>query len=145
MIKTSLTNPYTVAVLIPTILLLSGAFAKKLVRGSSWEQKDFFFGVEFTLAAMSSALVYIFDLSKDLSKNSVTATGTATLIPVKLTVTAAFIAVTFFLLLWVLSTHQDWEKPTADKKKQFWRLCVLANLIGGGLMAAFILVVKGVE
>ncbi len=145
MLQTLITNPYTVAVGVPSILLFSGALAKKLVRGSEWERRDFFLGVEFTLAAMSSALVYLFDLAKDMNKAISDPSINSASTSIKLTVTAVFVAFTFFLLLWVLSTHQDWEKPGVNAKKQFWRLCILSNLIGSGLMAVFILVVKGVQ
>jgi hypothetical protein len=149
MIQTLLANQYTVAVVIPIILLLTGAFAKKLVRGSNWEIRDFFLGVEFTLAAMTSGLVYFFDLAKDIAKQATneitTQVNTASVVQNKLTIATAFVAVTFFLLLWVLSTHQDWERKTDDSKGQFWRLCIMSNLMGSGLMAAFILIVKGVR
>jgi NADH:ubiquinone oxidoreductase subunit 2 (subunit N) len=132
-----LLHPYFVAVVIPIILLLCGAFARKLVRGSTWERKDFYLGVEFTLAALSAALVNFFDLAKQLQQRS----------PVpelsnQLAATAGFACVTFFILLWVLATHQDWEKQTG--RGQFIRLGILSNVVGSGLMCAFVLIVKGV-
>jgi hypothetical protein len=46
------------------------------------------------------------------------------------------------MLLWVLATHQDWEKQNG--KGQFLRLGKLSNVVGSGLMCAFVLIVKGV-
>jgi hypothetical protein len=135
-----LTNPYVIALGIPLVLIVCGALAKKLVRGSTWQQSDFFLGVELSLAAMGSALVYVFDLSK-LATSPVT--GTAAL-PQKIAATASFTALCFFLLLWILSTHQDWEKRTQNPRGQLVWLAIICNLIGGGLLAAFVLFVKGV-
>jgi len=135
-----LNNPYIIALGIPLILMISGALAKKLVRGSKWERFDFFLGVEFTLATMSSALIYIFDLVKLGLQPSV---GSSSLMN-KLAATASFIALTFFLLLWVLSTHQDWVKRNNNPRGQIIWLGIIANLIGAGLLAAFVLWVKGV-
>jgi len=134
-----LTNQYLIALGIPVILLASGALAKKLVRGTAWKRTDFFLGVEFTLSAMSAALVYFFDLAKLAS-----ATPPLTTASPKIAATASFLALCFFLLLWVLSTHQDWEKRTQNVKGQIIWLAVISNLIGGGLLAAFVLIVKGV-
>src|SRR3954449_5424319 len=110
-----LLNPYFVAVAIPFILLLCGAFARKLVRGTAWERRDFYLGVEFTLAALSSALVNLFDLAKEMQQSqSTTVTRAiqqsqpATILSSQLAATAGFACVTFFILLWVLSAHQDW-------------------------------------
>jgi|SRR5579872_1415715 len=128
-----LTNRYFVALGIPIVLLLAGAIAKKLVRASTWQWKDFYLGVEFTLAAMSSGLVYILDLVKDMS----TAQGSqASLVARKLAGTGGFLAVTFFMLLFLLSVHQDWEGKNNQPVAQRLRLGVLSNLIGSGLLAA---------
>ncbi len=134
-----LTNPYLIALGIPVVLIASGAFAKKLVRGSSWQRSDFFLGVELALAAMASALVYVFDLAK-LS----TAAGSAAAVPQKIAATATFLALCFFLLLWVITTHQDWEKRSQNPRGQLIWLGLLANLVGASLLAAFVLLVKGV-
>lgn len=132
-----LLNPYFVAVVIPIVLLLCGAFARKLVRGTTWEKKDFYLGVEFTLAALSAALVNLFDLAKAMQQSK-----PSVVLSTQLAATAVFACVTFFSLLWVLSTHQDWEKN--DGSGQFLRLGILANIVGSGLMCAFVLIVKGV-
>lgn len=135
-----LTNSHLIALGIPLILILCGALAKKLVRGSAWKQSDFYLGVELALTAMGSALVYVFDLSKLAAPQSA---ATATL-PQDIAATASFLALCFFLLLWILSTHQDWEKRSQNPKGQFFWLAIIGNLIGGALLAAFVLFVKGV-
>ncbi|SFI70969.1 hypothetical protein [Nitrosomonas sp. Nm34] len=133
-----LENPYFIAIGIPVALLLSGAMAKKLVRGSTWKRQDFFLGVEFTLAAMSAALVFIFDL---VAANQ---TGSNPVSPREYAETGSFLATTFFLLLWIMSTHQDWEPRNDDPRAQIIWLGVIANLVGAGLLVAFVLLVKGV-
>lgn len=135
-----LSHPYVIALGIPVLLIFCGAFAKKLVRGSKWQRSDFFLGVELSLAAMASAMVYVADLARVVrAGNEAPATVTQ-----QLAATAAFLAVCFFLLLWVLSTHQDWEQRTQNPRGQFWWLVVVTNLVGTGLLAAFVLLVKGV-
>src|SRR5947207_3997367 len=103
-----LTNPYVLALGIPVILIVAGALAKKLVRGSTWRASDFFLGVELSLAAMASGLVYVSDLARVIR----TPSESSAPIGNKMVATASFLALCFFLLLWVLSTHHDWEKRT---------------------------------
>lgn len=135
-----LNNPYIIAIVTPIILLFSGSLAKKLVRGSNWERFDFFLGVEFTLASMSSALIYFFELVHASNNSQINSTTVMN----KIAATATFVAITFFLLLWVLSTHQDWQKRNNNPCGQIIWLGIIANLVGAGLLAAFILWVKGV-
>lgn len=133
-----LTNPYITALVVPVVLIVCSAFAKKLVRGSSWQRSDFFLGIELSLAAMASGLIHFLDLSKMALK------GTSSISPEKTTETAVFVVICFFLLLSVLSIHQDWERRPQNMSGQLIWLGVLSNLIGAGLMVAFILLVKGV-
>lgn len=135
-----LTNPYLIALGIPLILIFCGGLAKKLVRGSAWQRSDFFLGVELSLAAMAAALVYVFDLAK----LTVQQTGAPSSLPQKIAAAASFLALCFFLLLWILSTHQDWEKRSQNPRGQFVWLALIANLVGAGLLATFVLFVKGV-
>jgi len=132
------TNQYFIALGIPLVLLLCGAVAKKLVRGSAWQRSDFYLGVEFTLAAMSSALVYVFDLVK------VAGTDNSAPVAGKMAATGSYLALCFFLLLWVLSTHQDWERRDQNPHGQLVWLCIVANIVGAGLLSVFILLVKGI-
>ncbi len=135
-----LTNPYIIALGIPLILISCGAFAKKLVRGSAWLLSDFYLGVELSLTAMALALVYIFDLAKVTGSQKATDPAVSE----SIAATASFIALCFFLMLWVLSTHQDWTKRSQNPKGQFIWLGIICNLIGAGLMAVFVFLVKGV-
>ena len=138
LIEQILANPYFISIAIPTILLITGAFAKKLVRGSNWHRSDFYLGVEFSLAALSAGLIYLFDIANNH-------TNLAPMEPKKIIIATAYLAVTFFLLLWILSTHQDWEKKEKNPKGQIFRLCILSNLLGCGLLVSFVIVVKGVK
>jgi hypothetical protein len=119
-----LTNPYMVALGIPIVLIILGALAKKLVRGSDWQRSDFYLGVELSLAAMASALVYVFDLAKLMSSQPANESG----LPQRIAATASFLALCFFFLLWVLSTHQDWERRSQNPRGQFVWLGLLANI-----------------
>jgi hypothetical protein len=58
--------------------------------------------------------------------------------------TASFLALCFFLLLWILSIHQDWEKRSQNPRGQLVWLGIITNLVGAGLLVVFVLLVKGV-
>lgn len=131
-----LTNRYLIALVVPIILILSGALAKKLVRGSSFTRTDFFLGVELALSALAAALTNFLDLSRSASSGVITITADG------LARNASFLAISFFLLLVILATHQEWEKRANSKTQIFW-LGLFANTVGGGLMVAFIVLVKG--
>lgn len=133
-----LTNPYLVALVIPLLLMACSALAKKLVRGTAWQMADFFLGVELALAALGSAMVYFYDLKK-VSPDSNSSLELAN----KITATASFSVICFFLLLLILSNHQDWEPRSTNPRGQFWMLVVVSNMLGISLLASFILLVKG--
>src|SRR3972149_2742648 len=137
-----LTNSIFPALAIPMILLFCGSLAKKLVRGSNWLRKDFYMGVEFTLAALSSALLYIFDIARDLAQGI---QSPSVPLDIKLAATASFISVTLFLLLFLLSIHQEWEWRESERRGQIVWLCIVSNLIGATLIASFVLFVKGLQ
>ncbi|OGQ60456.1 MAG: hypothetical protein A3J24_09275 [Deltaproteobacteria bacterium RIFCSPLOWO2_02_FULL_53_8] len=134
-----LTNPYLIALGIPLILLICGALAKKLVRGGGWKYTDFFLGVEISLAALGSEMVYLYDLQKLSVTPAVEISR-----PEKIIATTSIIVITFFLLLCVLSIHQDWEGRTQNWKGQIVWLGGFCNGIGIALFAAFVMIVKGV-
>ena len=135
-----LTNSYLVAIGIPIILLLCGALAKKLVRSGGWKRTDFFLGVELALAALGSAMVYFYDLQKLPPTPAAAGASVAD----RIGATASFLAITFFLLLWILSTHQDWEARTQNPRGQIVWLGVISNLVGVAVFAAFVMLVKGI-
>jgi len=139
-----LSNRYFIALVVPLLLLGAGALAKKLVRGTTWERTDFYLGLEATLAALSSGLIHLFELAAPAA--AVPQTGQVTQESTSgLVLTISFVAVAFFCLLWVMSTHQDWEKSTVPRGKQILRLGVLANCVGLGLIAAYVIMIKGVH
>jgi hypothetical protein len=135
-----LANPYVIALVIPLLLLLCGAVAKKLVRGGGWKSTDFFLGVELALSALGSAMVYLYDLQKSASGSSQHAVS----LPGKMVATSSFLAISFFLLLWILSTHQDWEGKNQNPRGQLLWLGIGGNLVGVLLYASFVMFVKGV-
>ncbi len=121
---------------IPIVLILSGALSKKLVRGTGWLKTDFFLGVELALASMGSALVFVYEISKNED---------AAFIQSKALISGLFTITCFFLLLWVMAVHQDWEKKPQNPHGQLLWLGGFCNLIGISLMAGFVLFVKGVS
>jgi hypothetical protein len=129
-------NSYFFAVGVPLVFLFIGALAKKIVRATTWELKDWFLGVESTLAAMASGLINIFDLVK--APTSLAQNG------LKLAATGGFLTINMMLLFVVLGVHQDWENKPAGKAQAWW-LGVFSNVVGLSLMVSFILVIKGVD
>lgn len=130
-----LNNRYLVSLGIPIVLLLAGSLAKKLTRGSGWRREDFYLGVEFTLAALSSSLMYIVDLGSATRDRAVDVAKFAS--------AGVFSIFTFVLLLIVLSFHQDWTLPERRGRAQLMVLVIFCNFLGFGVLAAFILMVKG--
>jgi NADH:ubiquinone oxidoreductase subunit 2 (subunit N) len=127
-----------IALVIPIALLFCGAIARKLVRGTTWKRKDFYLGVELTLAALSSGLLYFFELVP----------WTPAAIPAppadRVIATAAFVTFCLIVLMIILALHQDWEKRPPKTKGQFVRLGLLANGAGVTQMGVFSVWVKGV-
>ena len=132
-----LSNRYVVSMMVPILLLLAGALAKKLTRGPGWKREDFYMGVEFSLAALSSSLLYVVELGSISPQHA--SPDFAKLVPA-----GVFSIVTFVLLLVILSFHQDWEPQERRGRSQFLVLVVFCNVIGFGLLAAFTLLIKGV-
>ena len=125
---------------VPTVFLLAGALAKKLVwRTGGWEAADFYLGIEATLAAMAAGFVNIFDLVRVPSTLHQPIDG------LRLAGTGGFLVVTFLLLLLLLSIHQDWENSRANPLRQKIWLGVVSNVIGLTLMGGFIVMIKGLQ
>ena len=129
---------YFIAIGIPLIFLLLGVLAKKLARGSKWKRTDFYLGIESTLAAFSAELIYGFDLYKMSFMPGVSTSA----LMAKSAVTLVFVIITILLLLVVVSTHQDWLKRNTVRKSQILMLGIGTNIIGTGVLLAFILFVK---
>lgn len=144
-----LTNSYVIAILVPFLFLFCGSLAKKLSRGQGWQTRDFYLGIEFTLSGLSSATINIFDVIKTYSQNIKQASQSQQALlsdqrSEDLTATGVYIATTICLLLVIMTIHQEFEnKPNSTKQQIFW-LCIFANFLGAGILAAFILQVKGI-
>jgi hypothetical protein len=142
-----LANPYFAAIGIPLILLISRAFARKLVRGSRWKREDFFLGIPSTFAAISVELLHIFELIRLISMAENTALPTLT---DQLIAEICFLVLTLLFLLAILSIHQDWEDLGKNpdnkvRRRQFIWLGVVSNFIGSGLIFSFVVFIKGVQ
>lgn len=125
---------YTIALGIPLVLILLGAMVKKLVRGTTWQPSDFFLGVELSLSALTSSLIFIFEISASVSANQS-----------KVAPLGIFTATCLFLFFVVMAFHQDWEKKPQNPKAQIIWLGGFCNLIGIGLLSSFVLFVKGIQ
>lgn len=142
MVGKLLTNPYYIGIGIPILLIILGAIAKKIVRGKGWRARDFYMGIEFTLAALSSAILYLVELYRSILLQTQYAPN---IIYNKALTTALFIPVVFILFMVVLSTHQDWENQVERPRAQFFRLGLFCNFMGSGLLCSFVLIIKGIS
>ncbi len=96
----------------------------------------FFLGFDASLSALYAGMIYLYDVARDPNLRNET----------KIELTAGYLIVAFILFFVIIMCHQIWEK---DEKKdkvipQTLVLGVFANLIGFGMLVAFVLLVKGV-
>ncbi|SRR6266436_3974854 len=120
---------------LPMFLAALGIFGKKLARGvrGGWKRSDFYLGVEFTLAAISAALINILDA---LAKPGMDAK------PLEKGMLLGNIVVAIgglFLFMAVLSMHQDYENESnvdAARKRELKALAGVCNVIGFGMLVA---------
>lgn len=119
---------YIVGIGVPIVLAMFGVLGKKLVRGPGWKKEDFYIGVELNLAALANGLVSSCDLLK-------IPTGT---LPQKMVGYAVASAVVtffgFFMFLFLLSVHQDWESDDIDLRRKFIWLGIVSNVLGLGTL-----------
>jgi hypothetical protein len=142
------TNRYFIAVGIPFILIIIGSVSKKLVKARPWQRDDFFLGADLSLAGISSGMIYITELlSAKASLQGCTTPACAaflTSFDEKLLTDGGFIVLALLIFVVLLATHQDHERNTSNPRAQILMLGVFSNLVGAGLLASFILLVKGV-
>jgi hypothetical protein len=137
-----LSSPYFVAAGVPLLLVLVGAVARKLVRGTAWIRQDFYLGIDLALAALSAGLIYLYDVLQLMKSGTA---GPGSLPPeLQLLRAASFIALSILILLVVMAFHQDHERKPRRPLKQFLLLGIVSNFVSGGLLAVFIFLVKGV-
>jgi hypothetical protein len=131
---------YITGIGVPVLLAILGVLGKKLARGKGWKRQDFYLGPEFTLAAVSAALLNIFDL---LNPSRATPGNPGILLS---NVIVAFLGVVLFMF--VVSLHQDWESngdviangnPGKSVKRELFWLLGICNMIGFGLLLAGII------
>lgn len=122
------------AMVVPIIFMLCGAVGRKLAGKSGWHRKYFYLGVELALAAFSANVLYLAELARANPADG------------RRALTAAIsVVVIFFIYLFLLSLHQDWEAQDHNARGQYVRLVVFSNIVGTGLFALFVFVVKGVR
>lgn len=125
---------YQTGIGVPLLLALLGVIGKKLVRQTrGWKARDFYLGVELTLAAVSSALLNIFDLLNPDRKG----TDNHRVLLSNFVVTV----LGMLLFMFVLSLHRDWESNNQHPKKEAFWLLGVSNAIGFGLLVAGIILI----
>ncbi|HXN20413.1 MAG TPA: hypothetical protein VN875_18900 [Candidatus Binatus sp.] len=101
----------------------------------SW--KIWFLGFDAALTALYAGIVYLYDMARDSKLMNAE----------KIKITAGFIIVALMAFMVVVFCHMVWERDDKDGRTvaQLCWLGVVANLIGFGLLVAFVLLVKGVS
>jgi hypothetical protein len=115
----------SVGVGVPLLLAAFGSLAKKLARGhGDWKRSDFYLGVEFSLAGVSTAMVSIAALLLNPAKPFMDS-ETNILIGNILAMVLGL-----FIFMYVISLHQQYENvpPRVTELKM---LAGLANMLGG--------------
>ena|SRR5438477_7467724 len=129
---------YVVGIGVPLALAMIGVLAKKVARrGRGWRRTDFYLGIELTLAGLANGLVSSCELLK-------VTTGTLPLHAARYAVASA--AVTFFgffILLYLLSIHQDWESNDTEPKRKLIWLGVVSNMLGLGTLIGSTVLIPG--
>jgi hypothetical protein len=145
---------YLLGVAIPLVLLLVGALSKSLI-ASEILFEHFFFGLDFSLAALASLLANVVDLLKDLKDPQ---------FPERMGYAIAFFVICFCVYFVILVIHQRAEKKykqasdtyaaaeksasAVDAAKQHFKsakvsrgvwLGLVSNVIGFSLVFGFIM------
>ena len=142
------TNRYFIAVGIPFLLIFLGAIARKLIRAKPWIRDDFYLGVDLSIAAISAALIYNFELitAKEAATGCATEACRAVMASAdaRLLGNSGFLVLALILFLGILTLHQDHGGDTGNLRKQWILLGIVSNAVGAGLVAAFTFIVKGI-
>jgi hypothetical protein len=130
-----ITNPYFIAIISPVALLILGTLGKGIIKGG-FSRQIFYLGFDASLSALYAGMVYVYDVARSPILRTES----------KLELTAGFLIVSFILFFFIVICHQIWEKDEKKDKPvaQFLVLGVFANIVGFGLLVAFVLLVKGV-
>lgn len=123
----------TVGAGVPIVLALVGVLGKKLARGRGWRRADFYLGVEFTLAGVSTALANIFDVLLKPGREPQTVDNKLLL----LNFLTSFVGMILFMF--VISFHQDYEDVNHRgdaRRKELQMLAGASNVIGFLMMLA---------
>ena len=116
--------PWIIGVVIPILVILMGAFSRKIVRGgTSFFWSDWYLGIELTLAAFSAMLTYLLVSSAD-QKHQLSV--------------AALLGVAFVLYVSQIALHQTWQSgQVGGKRTQVIIMAGGSNMIGLALFIAF--------
>jgi hypothetical protein len=113
---------------------------RRIIKGAGLEWADFFIGVELCWASFGSGLVNLFNAVRlDMSLQT---------LPIgafnRFLYAVLYLGIAFFMLLFTVSLHQNWESRTGEVKQRLI-LAGLSNLIGLGLFVGLIFVFEGIS
>ena len=115
--------------IIPVVMLLIGAFGKKVARGKGWRRTDFALGADLTLTVLSLSLINVLDIAKEGAENGA----------MRLLMTVFLVVCCFCFFTINLAWQQEHEVASdgASRGQVIWLLGA-SNLVGLGLMVAFL-------
>lgn len=126
MLKTAWALLFSLGVACWTLFL--GVLARKLASKAKLSEENFYLGIPMTLSACSMTSAYEIDAwRRRLFEN----------LPVAGEFGYVLLALEVLILLFIIGTHQDWEKepPSAVRTR---RLCYDCNILGGCMIIAFL-------
>jgi hypothetical protein len=134
-------QPVMTDLLIPLLLLLVGAFGRKLARtGGGWLIEDMYLGQDLCVAALGAGLLKIFDLGRQIPAVSTSNVG---LFVYDMGMSAVLLVIVFFLFIFVLCEHRSCLANTNPKPKLARvRLAIFCNALGFGSLTSFMILIK---
>jgi hypothetical protein len=136
-------SPITIGIFVTVGFIVIGFLGKAVVHG--WRKNDAYMGMEMSLAAMSGAVIHMFELARrvrlaaGIANNGVEVEQLSNLIERN----GVFLLASIFFYFFIATLHRSWEDQD-DGVAGVALLLGLANFLGGTLLITFILLIKAI-
>lgn len=137
-------SPIQISLFLTAAFIVVGVLAKTLAR-SDFSLDDLYLGMESGLAALSGSAIYAFDLGRQLAAVPDTDPDFVTKTRELANVSQLNIGFLVWALIAVFVTatiQMKWNRTGVSAKRRFLANVLLANIVGLGTLAGFILWVK---
>ncbi|HWB12667.1 MAG TPA: hypothetical protein VG826_25805 [Pirellulales bacterium] len=136
-----LNHPTGIGLGLTLAFFVIGALGKGLAR-EGWKREDAFLGMEAALSAVSGATIYLIELSRKLTELKGSPDGDTEIAEIaQLQINSTlFTIIALVAYFGVASFHKIFEKDNGWK--QVVALGIIGNLLGLGILFAFIVLIK---